>query len=84
LRIEALERKLQVLHAFVEGHDVAIMGFKKDARDEKRFEDLISLAEQTKNSCDQNMQDIGKLQEVIARQGSQISDLSNQTKNNCD
>jgi hypothetical protein len=38
LRIEALERKLHVLHAFVEGHDVALRDFKKETRDDKRFE----------------------------------------------
>ena len=41
LRIEALERKLQVLHAFVEGHDVALRDFKIDIRDEKLFEQLF-------------------------------------------
>jgi thiamine biosynthesis protein ThiC len=49
----------------VEGHDVALRFFKKDVRDEKRFEELFSLAEQTKNSCDKNMQRIVKLQEEI-------------------
>jgi hypothetical protein len=38
LKIEALERKLHVLHAFVEGHDVAQRDFKREVRDEKRFE----------------------------------------------
>ena len=48
LRIEALERKLHVLHAFVEGHDVALGDFKKkEVRDEKRFEELFSLNIQT-------------------------------------
>ena len=41
LRIEALERKFQVLNAFVEGHDVALRDFKKEVRDEKRFEQLF-------------------------------------------
>jgi hypothetical protein len=41
LRIEALERKLSVLYAFVEGHDVALRDLKKEVRDEKRFEQLF-------------------------------------------
>jgi hypothetical protein len=41
LRIDALERKLNVLHAFVESHFVALRGFKKEVRDEKRFEQLF-------------------------------------------
>jgi hypothetical protein len=41
LRIDALDRKLQVLHAFVEGQDVALGDFKKEVRDEKRFERLL-------------------------------------------
>ena len=52
LRIEALERKLHVLHALVDGQDVALSHIKKEFRDQKRFEELFSLAEQTKNSCD--------------------------------
>jgi hypothetical protein len=47
LRIEALERKLQVLHAFVEGHDVVFRDFKREVRDENRFELLFSQAEQS-------------------------------------
>jgi ribosomal protein S21 len=47
LRIEALERKLQVLHAFVESHDFALRDFKKEVRDEKRFEQLFSLNNET-------------------------------------
>ena len=38
LKIDALERKLHVLHAFVEGHDAALRDFKKEVRNEKRFE----------------------------------------------
>ena len=66
LRIDALERKLHVLHAFVQGHDVVLRDFKKDVRDEMRFEQLFSKAEQTKNSCGNNLQDIRKLQEEMA------------------
>jgi hypothetical protein len=55
LRIDALERKLQVLQAFMEGHDVALRDFKREVKDEKRFDQLFSQAEQTKNSCDNNM-----------------------------
>jgi hypothetical protein len=47
LRIEALERKLQVLHAFVEGHDATLRDFKKEVRDEKRFDQLFSLIKET-------------------------------------
>jgi hypothetical protein len=39
LRITALERKLQVLYAFVESHDLGLRETKKEAtRDDKRFE----------------------------------------------
>jgi hypothetical protein len=41
LRIEALERKLQVLFAFFEGHDVALRDFKREVRDENRLEQLF-------------------------------------------
>jgi hypothetical protein len=41
LRINALERKLHVLNAFVDGHDVALRDFKREVRDEKRFEQLL-------------------------------------------
>ena len=74
LRIDALERKLHVLHAFVEGHDVALRDFKKEVRNEKRFEQLFQQAERTKNSSDYNMQEIVKLQEAMARQGTQIKE----------
>jgi hypothetical protein len=67
LRIEALERKLYVLHAFVEGNDVALRDFKKEGRDDKRFEQIFSQAEQTQNTCDINMQGIVKLQEDMTK-----------------
>ena len=51
----------------MEGHDVALRDFKKDARDEKRYEELLLQAKQTNNSCDKNMHDIMKLQEAIDR-----------------
>ena len=79
LRIEAVERKLHVLHAFVEDHDVAFRDFKKEVRDEKRFEQLFSETERTKNCCDKNKQDILKLQETMAGQGTQIKALTDQT-----
>jgi hypothetical protein len=41
LRIDALDRKLQVLHAFVEGHDVALKDFKKEVKDDNRFEWML-------------------------------------------
>jgi hypothetical protein len=41
LRIDALDRKLQVLHAFVEGQDFALRDFKKEIKDDKRFEGLL-------------------------------------------
>ena len=72
LRIDALDRKLQVLLAFVESHDVALRDFKKEVRDDKRFERMSQLTDQTKNSCDTNMRDIVNLQEAMARQGSVI------------
>ena len=61
LRIEALERKLHLLHALVDGQDVALSHIKKEFRDEKRFEELFSLTNQTKNSCDKNIQEIVKI-----------------------
>jgi hypothetical protein len=33
-RIDALDRKLQVLLALVEGHDFALRDFKKEVRDD--------------------------------------------------
>ena len=61
LTIKALERKLHVLYALVEGNDVALRDFKKEVRDDKRFELLFSESEKTKNSCDKNTQDIQRL-----------------------
>jgi peptidoglycan hydrolase CwlO-like protein len=80
LRIEALERKLHVIHAFVESHEFTMRDFKREVRDEKRFEQLLSQAEQTKNSSDKNMQEIVKLKEGMAKLGTQIKELNNQTK----
>ena len=54
--------------------------FKREVRDEKRFEQLLSQAEQTKNSSDKNMQEIVKLKEGMAKLGTQIKELNNQTK----
>ena len=73
-RIEALERKLQVLHAFVEGNNVALREFKKEVRDEKRFDELFSLTNQTQSTCDKNMQVIVMIHKDIARQESQIKE----------
>lgn len=67
LTIKALERKLHVLYALVEGNDVALRDFKKEVRDDKRFELLFSESEKTKNSCDKNTQDIQRLQETMVR-----------------
>ena len=58
----------------MEGHDVALRDFKREVKDEKRFDQLFSQAEQTKNSCDNNMQEIVKLQEAMAKQGTKIKD----------
>jgi hypothetical protein len=38
---------------------------------------LLAQAEQTKNSCDKNMQDIVKQKEAMVRQGTQIKELTN-------
>jgi hypothetical protein len=37
LRIDALERKLQVLHTFVESQNITLRDFKKEVIDGKRF-----------------------------------------------
>ena len=47
---------------------------QKDDGDEKRIEQLFSNTDQTKNSCDKNMQDIARLKEAMARQGTQITE----------